>query len=41
MRLKEVDRDAARYSRYNMKLDKKIKKKLRSTLNVGEIVFDD
>ena len=38
-RLKKVDRDAVRYSRYDMKLDKKIKKKLRSPLNVGENVF--
>ena len=37
--LKKVDKDVARYSRYNMKLEKKIKKKLRSPLNVGEIVF--
>ena len=37
--LKKVDRDAARYSRYDMKLDKKIKKKLRNPLNVGENVF--
>ena len=37
--LKKVDKDAARYSRYNMKLEKKIKKKLRSPLNVEEIVF--
>ena len=37
--LKKVDRDAARYWRYDMKLNKKIKKKVRSPLNVGEIVF--
>ena len=37
--LKKVDRDAARYLRYDMKLDKKIKNKLSSPLNVGEIVF--
>ena len=37
--LKKVDRDAARYWRYDLKLDKKIKKKLRSPLNAGEIVF--
>ena len=38
-RLKKVERDAAKYSRYDMKLHKKIKKKLRSSLNVGEIFF--
>ena len=37
--LKKVDKDAARYSRCNMKLDKKIKKNLRSPVNVGEIAF--
>ena len=37
--LKKVYKDAARYSRYDMKLDKKIRKKLRSPLNVGEIAF--
>ena len=38
-RLKKVDKDADRYSRYNAKRDKKSKKKLRSPLNLGEIVY--
>ena len=39
-RLKKVDKDADRYSRYDVKRDKKSKKKqLRSLLNLGEIVY--
>ena len=38
-RLKKVDKDAERYSRYDTKRDKKSKKKLRSPLNLGEIVY--
>ena len=34
--LKKVDKDAARYSRYEKKVDKRNKKILRSSLNVGE-----
>ena len=37
--LKKVDKDAERYSRYDTKRDKKSKKKLRSPLNLGEIVY--
>ena len=37
--MKKVDKDVARYSRCDMKLEKKMKKKLRSPLNVGEIVL--
>ena len=36
-RLKKVDKDAARYSRYDKKVDKRNKKTLRSPLNVGEV----
>ena len=38
-RLKKVDNDTERYSRYDAKRDKKSKKKLRSPLNRGEIVY--
>ena len=38
-RLKKVSKDAERYSRYNAKRHKKSKKKLRSPLNLGEIVY--
>ena len=37
-RLKKVDKDAERYSRYDAKRDKKSTEKLRSPLNLGEIV---
>ena len=36
-RLKKVDKDAARYSQYNKKVDKRNKKVLISPLNVGEV----
>ena len=39
-RIRKVDKDAARYARYDLKRDKKSKKKLRSPLQTGEIVFD-
>ena len=38
-RLKKVDTDAARYSRYVKKVDKRNKKIHRSSLNVGEVVY--
>ena len=38
-RIRKVDKDAARYARYDLKRDKKSKKKLRSPLQTGEIVF--
>ena len=38
-RIRKVDKDAARYARYDLKRDKKLKKKLRSPLQTGEIVF--
>ena len=38
-RLKKVGKDAARYSRYDKKVDKRSKKILRSPLNVGEVVY--
>ena len=38
-RLKKVDKDAARYSWYDKKVDKRNKKNLRSPLNVGEVVY--
>ena len=38
-RLKKVDKDAERYSRYDAKRDKNLKKKLRSPLNLGEILY--
>ena len=38
-RIRKVDKDAARYARYDLKSDKKSKKKLRSPLQTGEIVF--
>ena len=37
--LKKVYKEAERYSRYDAKRDKKSKKKLRSLLNLGEIVY--
>ena len=37
--MKKVDKDAERYSRYDAKRDKKSKKKLRSPLNLGEILY--
>ena len=37
--LKKVDKDAARYSQYNKKVDKRNKKVLISQLNVGEVVY--
>ena len=37
-RLKKVDKDTPRFSRYNKKVDKRNKKVLRSPLNVGEVV---
>ena len=37
-RLKKIDKEAARYSRYDQKIDKKVKK-LQSPLKVGEIVL--
>ena len=38
-RIRKADKDAARYARYDLKRDKKSKKKLRSPLQTGEIVF--
>ena len=38
-RIRKVDKDAARYARYDLKIDKKSKKKLRSPLQTDEIVF--
>ena len=38
-RLKRVDKDADRFSRYDAKRDKKSKKKLISPLNLEEIVY--
>ena len=38
-RLKKVDTDAARYSRYVKKVDKRNKRIHRSSLNVGEVVY--
>ena len=38
-RIRKVDKDVARYARYDLKRDKKSKKKLRSPLQTGEIVF--
>ena len=38
-RIRKVDKDAARYARYDLKRDKKSKKKLRSPLQTGKIVF--
>ena len=38
-RLKKVGKDAARYSRYDKKVDKRNKKILRSPLNVGEVAY--
>ena len=38
-RIRKVDKDAARYARYDLKRDKKSKKKLRSPLQTGEILF--
>ena len=38
-RIRKVDKDAARYARYDLKRDKKSKKKLKSPLQTGEVVF--
>ena len=38
-RLKKVDKDAERYSRYDRKSDKKAKKNLSSLLVEGELVY--
>ena len=38
-RIRKVDKDAVRYARYDLKRDKKSKKKLRYPLQTGEIVF--
>ena len=38
-RIRKVDKDVARYARYDLKRDKKSKKKLRSALQTGEVVF--
>ena len=38
-RIRKVDMDVARYARYDLKRGKKSKKKLRSPLQTGEIVF--
>ena len=38
-RIRKVDKDAVRHARYDLKRDKKSKKKLRSPLQTGEIVF--
>ena len=38
-RIRKVDKDVARYTRYDLKRDKKSKKKLRSPLQTGEVIF--
>ena len=38
-RIRKVDKDAARNPRYDLKRDKKSKKKLRSPLQTGKTVF--